>query len=797
MSEGALGSVRVIETAGVCAEFAGRLLADLGAEVWKIEPPQGAPSRRVPPHREKGSGVFSPEGERLPTPFPESLFFAFYNAGKRSIVLDPRHRADADRLQRLLASADVWLDSTPPSRPLPYGLDADAVQRANPRLVMVRVTPFGLTGAHAGFRSSDLVAQAAGGMVFTNGFAAEAPLQGFGLQAYHAASLYAVIGALLALLERLRSGRGQTVGVSVQEAVVGALEQVSSAWNHEHRVEARRAPLHWTRMFRTARCRDGYATLSLMGDWTTLVGWMMEGGVGAEVAGREWDDLDARREHADEIYALLDRWAADRTAAEILEGAQLRRLPFAAVHAPQDLLADPQLAARGFFAPIPGTDLRFPGPPFRMSRTPLQTRSAAPALGTDPPSEAPIATSRGVEPVDRAPSRRRRALDGIRVLDLTHVVAGPLVTRILADHGAEVIKIERPVTVDAERRGGLFGNLNRGKNSVVLDLTDPRGVDLVRRLAANSDVVIDNFSPRVMGHWGLDYEGLRRLRADVIAVGMSGFGRSDPRRDWVSFGPTLHALCGHTMLMRRRTGSPAGWGFSHADVCAGLSGALAVIAALHHRARSGEGQFIDLSQLESVTACMGPMLLDLANNGTIPEPVENRSQEAAGAPHGVYRCAGDDRWVAIAVLSDEEWHAFADLVGEPWTADSRFATAQARLANAAALDALVEGWTTKRSPQEVTSLCQRRNLAAFTVASGEDLCARDPHLQGRGYWTSIPTPEGSTVVLDGVPLQLSETPGRVDRPGPLHGEHTNTVLHTVLGLNADEIAALRAARIVA
>ncbi|MBI2964055.1 MAG: CoA transferase [Deltaproteobacteria bacterium] len=776
MSEGALDAVRVIETAGAAAELAGRLLADLGARVWKIEPPSGAPSRRVPP---RGS------------------FFAFYNAGKRSVVCDPARRADAAGLRRLLASADVWLDSTPPSEPPPYGLDAEAVRRTNPRLVAVRVTPFGPSGPHAGFRCSDLVAQAAGGMLFPNGFAGEAPLQGFGLQAYHAASIHAVIGALLALVERQRSGRGQTVDVSVQEAVVGALEQVSAAWNHERRIEPRRAPLHWSGLFRTTRCRDGHATLSLMGDWATLAGWTMKQGVGGPLAEREWDDLEVRREHAGEIYARLNRWAADRTAAEILEGAQLRRLPFAAVRGPQALLCDPQLAARGFFAPIPGTRLRFPGPPFRMSRSPLRTRAAAPALGdagraAEAAAPAPSAALPAASPLPAG-----RPLDGIRVLDFTHVFAGPLASRILADHGAEVIKVERPATLDAERRGGLFGNLNRGKQSVILDLGGPRGIALARRLAARSDVVIDNFSPRVMAQWGLDYDGLRRLRPDVIAVAMSGFGASGPRRDWVSFGPTLQALCGHTALMRRRGGEPVGWGFSHADVCAGLAGALAVVAALHHRRRTGEGQFVDLSELESVTALMGPMLVELANRGAEPERPENRSQEAPGAPHGVYRCAGDDRWVAIAVLSEPEWRAFAAVVGEPWTADPRFATADSRLADAAALDALVERWTATHAPEEVTALCQRRGVAASTVANGEDLCAHDPHLRARGYWKAVATPEGGTVVLDGVPAELSATPGRVDRPGPLHGEHTEAVLRGVLGLGAVEIAELRSAKVIA
>jgi crotonobetainyl-CoA:carnitine CoA-transferase CaiB-like acyl-CoA transferase len=807
VSDQALGGIRVVETAGVAAEFAGRLLADFGAEVWKIEPPEGAPTRRVPPFFGEGNA--------------RSLFFSFYNAGKRSLVADPSRRTDREAVRGLVGEADVWLDSTPPNEPLPWELDVDAVRAANPPLVIVRITPFGLTGPYAGFRSSDLVAQAAGGMVFTNGFPNETPLQGFGLQAYHAASAYSVIGTLLALLDRGRSGRGQVIDVSLQEAVAGALEETSAAWNAERRIEIRRGPLHWSRVFRTSRCRDGFVMLCLFCDWATLIGWMTERGFGAELGGEEWDDFYHRREHAEKLFAVLDRWAAEQTAEELLAGAQLRRLPFAAVRSPEALLEDPQLADRGFFAPIPGTRLRFPGAAFRMSKTPLVTRSDAPRLGASSwpaPASAPqpglLAGWRGSITFPRETGAQRirtsgkdgqgdgqaarRVLDGIRVLDFTHVVAGPIATRILADHGAEVIKIERTTTLDRDgRRGGFFGVLNRGKRSLILNMSDPRGIDLAKRLAATSDVVADNFSARVMDNWGMDYEALRKLRPDIIAIGMSGFGKTGPQKDYVSFGPTLQALCGHTMMMRPVGRDPAGWGFSHADICGGLNGALAVLAALHHRARTGEGQFIDLSQLESVTAYMGPVLLDVVNSGTVPKPMVNRSQEAPGAPHGVYRCSGEDRWVAISILRDEDWRRFANLVGEPWTADPRFTTNAARLEHAALLDDVIERWTRTRSPEEVTALCQRSGVAAFTVANGEDLCARDPHLQWRGYWARLRDPEGRVLQLDGVPPKLSETPGFVASPGPLHGEHTDRVLRDVLGLSAGEVNDLRAENIVA
>ena len=777
-AKGCLAGLRVVETADVSAALAGRLLADLGAEVWKVEPPGGDPSRAWPPLR--------PGDER------RSWFFEYYNAGKRSLVADPASDADRRRLRALVASADVWLDTSGPAAPSPWGLDPAEVAAAGPRLVVASLTPFGLDGPFAAFRANDLVAQAAGGMIFTNGWPGEAPLQGYGLQAFHSGSLVLLGGVLLALLERERSGRGQLVEVSLQEATASAVEEASAAWNGERRIEIRRGSIHWTRAFAVGRCRDGYVLYCTLGDWTSMHEWMKSRGCGEPLSGPEWDEFPHRREHAEELFAELDRFVADQSAAEVLEMAQALRLPFAEVRPPESLRDDPQLAARGFFAPL-ADGVRFPGPPFRLSATPLRTRAPAPAPGSSRWPEEPAAA-----PAAIPGPRSGRALDGVRVLDFTHVVAGPVATRILADHGAEVLKVERRVTLDlGDRRRGFFSNLNRGKKSLILNMADPRGVDLARRLAAACDVVIDNFSARVMGNWGLDYEGLRKLRPDVIAVGMSGFGKTGPHRDYVSFGPTLHALAGYTRIMRHPGGEPAGWGYSYSDMAGGLNGAAAVVAALVHRARTGEGQFVDLSQYESVATLLGPVLLSIANDGAVPEPAGNASQAAPAAPHGVYRCAGDDRWVAIAIEDDREWSCLADAVGEAWAGEERFARAESRLRHRADLDEALGGWTRRRSPEEVTALLQSRGVAAFTVANGEDLCARDPHLQMRGYWVRVPVPGGGFAVLDGAAARLSATPAFLTAPGPLHGEHTEAVLRDVLGLPQADLDSLRHDGVVA
>jgi hypothetical protein len=252
-------------------------------------------------------------------------------------------------------------------------------------------------------------------------------------------------------------------------------------------------------------------------------------------------------------------------------------------------------------------------------------------------------------------------------------------TRILADLGADVIKIERRGSIDfGDRRGGLSGTLMRGKRSIVLNLDDPRALDLARRLAAISDVVIDNFSARVMTNLGLDYDALRKVKPDVICVRMTGFGLTGPDRDHVSYGPTLQALTGYTLLMAEPDGPPAGFGYSYSDLAGGNLGALAVLAALWHRRRTGRGQLVDLSQLEAVASLVGPTLL----GGGTSAPTGNASQEAPGAPHGVYPCAGDDRWIAITVFSDAEWERFATAAGGPGV-DARYALRDHRWANPA------------------------------------------------------------------------------------------------------------------
>lgn len=399
----------------------------------------------------------------------------------------------------------------------------------------------------------------------------------------------------------------------------------------------------------------------------------------------------------------------------------------------------------------------------------------------------------------------RMALEGVRVLDFTWVVAGPVATRILADQGAEVIKVERgdtaAMSVLGPRRIGLQGELHRNKRSAAINMARPRGVELARRLAAVSDLVMDNFSARVMRGWGMDYASLARIKPDIICVSMSGLGHTGPRRDYVSYGPTLQGLAGFTRLMADARGEPAGYGYSYADMAGGYSGALAALIALWHRKRTGRGQFVDLSQFEALVGLVGPAMLDITVNGRTQEPPGWRSQEAPAAPHGVYRCrprgGDDDRWLVVAVRTQAEWERFAAALGHPpWAAEPKFRTLYLRMRNRAELDAHVARWAAGQKAEAAMAALQRAGVAAGVALNGADLCAGDPQLRERGFYAEVKLPEGGSTRLPGVPMRLGATPGSIRAPAPLVGEDNDYVLGELLGLGQAERAALVAEGIV-
>lgn len=399
-------------------------------------------------------------------------------------------------------------------------------------------------------------------------------------------------------------------------------------------------------------------------------------------------------------------------------------------------------------------------------------------------------------------------LSGIRVCDLTWVIAGPTATRVLADFGADVIRVEHGQAADPIRFGrpiggeqptlnnsGFFNYFNRNKRSILLNVRHPAGMAVLERLIRVSDVVIENFSSGVLESWGLEYARMRELNPGVISCSISGFGHTGRDRSFTTWGPTAQALSGLTAMSGLPGKPPAGWGYSYLDHTAGYFAAIAVMMALHHRNRTGEGQAIDISQVETGMVLTGPAVLDFTVNGRrwLREgmPPGNRAWEPRMAPHNTYPCAGEDRWVAISVRSDAEWEAMRRAMGDPaWASDARFATLEGRLAHEDDLDAGIAAWTRERDAYAVMATLQAAGVPAGVCQTAGDRVERDPQLRARGWWSTLPHPELGEAGIDGVAPRLSGTPGTNRTASPLMGEHTYEVLHEVLGMSDEEYAEL-------
>jgi crotonobetainyl-CoA:carnitine CoA-transferase CaiB-like acyl-CoA transferase len=381
-------------------------------------------------------------------------------------------------------------------------------------------------------------------------------------------------------------------------------------------------------------------------------------------------------------------------------------------------------------------------------------------------------------------------LAGIRVLDFTWVLAGPVATRILAAMGAEVIKVGRKSGYIAPRTG-IHGDLNRDKLSIALNMSAPGAIEIAHRLVQISDLVIDNFSARVMRQWQMDYESLVKIKPGIVCLSMSGFGHTGPRANYVSFGPTLQAFTGFTLNMADEKGRPAGFSYSYSDSAAGFTGAMAALFGLWRQRQTGQGQFIDFAQFEGLVSLVGPSLLDLTVNGRSQEPQGWRSQEAPAAPHGAYRCRprgeDDDRWLVIVVSTPDEWTRLVRAMGSPeWASQPRFATLYLRMRNREELDAHISRWTVEREAEAAMEKLQSAGVPAGLVATAQDCCARDPQLATRGFWPAVTLPEGGQTQVCGIPFKLSDTPVEVRRCSSLAGESNDYVFGELLGLTRAE-----------
>jgi len=766
----------------VASAWCGRQFALWGADVVVLEPATGSPLRRRGPFAkpEHGAG---------------SLLWTYVAAGKRSARQDLACPTQAD-FRALIAGADVllvdrghpWLEH--------LGETPAALQAADPRLVVVEVSPFGQRGPLSDVAASELVVQALAGYLCLNGRADRAPLKAPGHILAYACGVSAFVAALTGLIGRERHGRGYYVEASELEAIAGMLPLLRGQYTGAH---PNRTGGPGTGV-RPSPCQDGF--VSFMPPTTRQ---LREFEIALGVAPDAWPPC-ARDGHAAGRAALLMDFLADFTRAMPAQEvflALLRQGIAAGIAAtPEDLLGEPQLSARGFFHPVEDPALgpvSMPGPAAQLSATP--------ACGFAPAPSEPGATglaALGWTPREGLASAASDAppLAGVRLLDLTQAWIGPYAAMLLADLGADVIKIEshrRPdvwrqwswapvqltsVDADVVNASPNYNSVNCNKRSLCLDLKSQTGRDIFLRLADQADLVMENYTPHVLEGFGLTYRALRDRKADIVVASFCGYGKTGPLAAFKANGTTIEAVAGWDFFHRYPDGDPMVMGFYQADAITGLQMAATTLVALLHRLRTGEGQAIDGSMYEAAAGYIGEALLD-AQFGGRRAAFGNRDPDFA--PSGVFRCAGEDDWLALTIRDDDEWRRLVALA--PELAADEFAEAGRRLSDQDALERRIEDWT---GGQDAFVL--ERKLRGAGIPAGRVRTLRDvldcPHLGERGWFRRLVHADVGEHLYNGLPWRFAGVGPRRHSPAPRLGEHGRQILQERLGLSNAEIDAL-------
>jgi crotonobetainyl-CoA:carnitine CoA-transferase CaiB-like acyl-CoA transferase len=789
---GALTGLRVLDLTGRMGGGCGRLLANLGAEVILIEPPNGDALRRQGPFK---NGIAHPEA---------SLSFAARHTNKHGIVLDFESDTGQSMLRQLAANADALIEDKPPGYLALRSLGYAALSVINPGLVVTSISGFGLSGPYRDFKAPNIVAFAMGGLMNVCGHPERPPLVGPCELAYQLGAVHAAFATLLALYKRRQSGCGDHIDVSLQDVLVAdPFLRLITRYSVTGEVPQRTGNTQPTTVAETYRCKDAYARVfcNQPDHWKRLVQWL---GNPPELVDPRFENVQNRFPLRPLLNRMIEERTRDCEVKSFFEEFQSLRLAAAPINAPSAFLADEQTQHRRFLVEVEHPQLgrhHFPGDPYKLSESPPRITRGAPLLAQDQAAitatfSQPSAWARELD-FNLTSTGSRLPFESVRVLSFPTGIVGPALGSLLAEHGAQVISIEAGRARRSPQRGQRFQvasdlESHRNKRRVAINMKQPEGVALAKRLIAVSDVVAENFSARVMANWGLDYARMKQVREDIILASLQAFGQTGPRRDYVSYGPILMAYAGMTYLWRDPAIETPGVASQTAfpDYIAPCYGALAILAALHYRARTGKGQYIDLSQAESASALLTPAYLEWLINSRDPEPQGNFSPLAA--PHGCYRCKGEDRWCVIAVESEEEWKTFCQLTGHTeWASDSRFADLSARITNRSELDALVESWTRQYTPHQVMIILQRDGIAAGVVQTAEDLY-RDPHLRERGFARERYVPEVGWLTRAGPAVRL--TRGDVVADEVVHGpgEDNEAVFGELLGFSRANIQELMA-----
>lgn len=783
-----LGGLRVVELASeIAGPYCTKLLVDLGADVCKIEPPSGDPLRRWGPF---------PSGH----PDPErSGLFEYLNAGKHGATLDFARDSDIAAAREIISRADVLVEDLPADAPerLQWGLDTETLSRINPNLVAVRISSFGQEGPLRDRVTTPLTLQAAAGWVNVRE-PGRAPVQSGARIPEYIAGAYASLGALTALrIAAAGTNRPVEVDVSMFEALLSTLPY----------------PMLMAARLKSLGLPTNSKAAPMLGIVRAADGWI---GINC-LTGQHWLDVCAMvglpefGEHQlaimlggperDEFFAKAQPFLDSMSVADLVDLGQAMRIPAAPVTQGDTILTCPQYAERGFFIEAGADAYRFvrPGPPFRLSKTPVPPPLPAPAMRKDVQ-----VTSRERD----APRQQDAGLEvslpfaGLKVFDLSTFWAGAYLTCYLGAFGADVVKVESIQRPDGHRysgallregddwyeRGPLWQGTNLNKRDITLDLTSAVGRELALGLAADADVVVENFSPRVVEQFELDYDSIVKVNPDVIMVRMPGFGLEGPWRDYVGWALNIEQVSGMSAATGYADGPPCNLQ-GPADPIAGVHACIALLAALEHRRSTGEGQLIEVAQIEVGAAVTAEPVIEYSLSRTVRPREGNRHREYA---QGVYPTSITDEWVALSVRHDADWLSVLDAIGrDDLRDDPRFVTAEARRAHHDEFDEIIANWTQRQSADELVATLGRHGVPAERLLAADRMYDVE-QLDARGFYQDLDHSITGRQRFPGWPFRISPGPAHQHRSAaPTLGQHNAEVLRA-LGLSEAEIAALRA-----
>jgi crotonobetainyl-CoA:carnitine CoA-transferase CaiB-like acyl-CoA transferase len=786
---GALSHLRVVEIgSSPAASYCARLFADFGGNVQKVEPPSGDPLRRAAPLTPKG----------------QSAWFAFLNFNKSSVALDAKDADASLRLAELIASCDILVDGRDIDAADCPALDLAALKRSNPGLIHVETSWFGQGLPYAKFAATDSTIRALTGLVKLVGPEEGPPMHAPDFQTGILGGLWGFIAAASSVLGRMRNGQGRTSHLSIFEASIAVTEYI---------------------MFESFLRGDIMRRIGVNRFWPTFPVGIYEtrqGWIGVTtVTPAQWrafcemlglfdlrDDkmlflgVD-RLQHVEMIEGKILPRLKQRTAQEWFAEALRRKIPIVPVPEIADLIADEEKRARGAIVPIEiGEERGFTaGSMQRLTGTPPQRGGKVPGIGERRADAANRPAERTPKPA--AGTANNLPLAGIRVVDFSMGWAGPICTRTLADLGADVIKIEaiqypdwwrgvdrRPAYVlDKQYEKTVrYCIMNRNKRGITLDLTRPQGFDLARRLIADADVVVDNYSVEVLPKLGLGYDVLSQLNPKLVMMSMSAFGAGSAYRDCRAYGSTLEQGSGLPSVIGNPDGPPVMSHTAFGDAVGGLNGCAAVLTALINAKLTGKGQFIDLAQIECMMPFAAPWIVAHSIDGKTPARYGNRHPDFV--PHGCFRCAGEDNWVVVAVSDDAMWQKLCRLLGrEDWARDASLKTAAGRRKIEGEIEKAITQWTSTRAPDEAMNALQAADIASGVARLPIDLL-KDPHLAARGFIQEIDRAFIGKHPQPSLPFREGERPLPIRSAPPTLGEHNREILVGLLGLSETEMQQL-------